>query len=297
LLRVHIEHLVELERTFLLFVIYVSFVLIFFDKEFGAVLFFVHSWVVTILLKPLKTFLEGRTLRMISIAEFFDIELYSLFKSKFSSNRTIALNTKVETRVRLIFEYYAELVESLVSFNYNYYGRWKHLVPEKGCWRIFRSSRDNPLGQWGSSHLQQLFTGGKEGTALKVHPNNYIADQRTQPNKQQPLKGRRFCIQTKAYSQITTVNFYYDEYLIHLAHAQHLIVTIFMAKDTNVDSAREISTELLHTFEKLNTKVEDIRKHCNWYLSCLMKAINTYLYFTDLSFIHSNQSFLFNFYD
>jgi hypothetical protein len=60
---------------------------------------------------------------MISIAEFFDIELYSLFKSKFSSNRTIALNTKVETRVRLIFEYYAELVENLVSFNYNYYGR------------------------------------------------------------------------------------------------------------------------------------------------------------------------------
>jgi len=39
-----------------------------------------------------------------------------------------------------------------------------------------------------------------------------------------------------------------------------------MAKDTNVESAREISTELLHTFEKLNAKVEDIRKHCNWYL-------------------------------
>lgn len=59
------------------------------------------------------------------------------------------------------------------------------------------------------------------------------------------------------------VNFYYDEYLIHLSHNKHLIITLFMAKDTNVELAREISSEVLLAFEKLNAKVEDIRQHCN----------------------------------
>jgi hypothetical protein len=70
-------------------------------------------------------------------------------------------------------------------------------------------------------------------------------------------------MQTKTYSQLTVANFYYDEYLIHLAHSKHLIITLFMSKDTNVELAREISSEALVAFEKLNAKVEDIRKHCS----------------------------------
>lgn len=41
-------------------------------------------------------------------------------------------------------------------------------------------------------------------------------------------------MQTKAYSQMKVVNFYYDEYLIHLSHNKHLLITLFMAKDTNI---------------------------------------------------------------
>jgi len=63
--------------------------LVFLDEKFSAILFFVYSWIKILLLKPLKTFLCGRTLRIISIAEFFDIELYSLFKSKAKSKASL----------------------------------------------------------------------------------------------------------------------------------------------------------------------------------------------------------------
>jgi hypothetical protein len=58
------------------------------------------------------------------------------------------------------------------------------------------------------------------------------------------------------------VNFYYEEHLIHLAHVQHLIVTIFLTPNTSIHLAKEISTEVAIAYEKLNSKIPDIRQHC-----------------------------------
>jgi hypothetical protein len=70
---VHIEDLVELEGPFLLLVINVTLVLVLGDVELSSALLLVETCLATRVLNPLNTFLCGRTLRMISIAEFLDI--------------------------------------------------------------------------------------------------------------------------------------------------------------------------------------------------------------------------------
>ena len=61
--------------------------------------------------------------------------------------------------------------------------------------------------------------------------------------------------QTKTYSQLRVVNLYYDEYLIHLAYKQHLIVTLIMLRNTPIELAREISADILNAHDRLNAKV------------------------------------------
>ena len=51
------------------------------------------------------------------------------------------------------------------------------------------------------------------------------------------------------------VNLYYDEYLIHLAYKQHLIVTLIMLRNTPIELAREISADILNAHDRLNAKV------------------------------------------
>ena len=70
---VHPENLVEKERPFLLFVINVAFLAFLGDEKLGSGLLFADIWISNYVLNPLYTFLCGRTLRMMSIAEFLDI--------------------------------------------------------------------------------------------------------------------------------------------------------------------------------------------------------------------------------
>lgn len=64
---------------------------------------------------------------------------------------------------------------------------------------------------------------------------------------------------TRTYSELRAVNYYYQDHLIHLARVKNLIVTLFLAPDTNIELAREISTEVLVVFERLNGKIPEIR--------------------------------------
>lgn len=41
------------------------------------------------------------------------------------------------------------------------------------------------------------------------------------------------------------------------------MVTLFLDSDTNIELAKEISTEVAIAFEKLNSKIPDIRQHCH----------------------------------
>jgi hypothetical protein len=41
-------------------------------------------------------------------------------------------------------------------------------------------------------------------------------------------------MQTKTYSELRVVNFYYADHLIHLAHLKHLMITLFLRADTNI---------------------------------------------------------------
>ena len=45
-------------------------------------------------------------------------------------------------------------------------------------------------------------------------------------------------MQTKTYSSIRAVNYYYEDNLIHLAHAKNLMVTLFLHADTNIEIAK-----------------------------------------------------------
>jgi hypothetical protein len=69
-------------------------------------------------------------------------------------------------------------------------------------------------------------------------------------------------MQTKTYSQLRVVNFYYDDHLIHLVHANNLMITLFLSCSTNIQSAREISGGVALAFDKLNVKIPEIRAHC-----------------------------------
>jgi hypothetical protein len=40
------------------------------------------------------------------------------------------------------------------------------------------------------------------------------------------------------------------------------MVTIFLDSHTNIELAKEISTDIAVAFEKLNAKIPDIRSHC-----------------------------------
>ena len=70
-------------------------------------------------------------------------------------------------------------------------------------------------------------------------------------------------MQTKTYSEIRAVNYYYEENLIHLAHAKNLMLTLFLHPDTNIETAREISLEIVASFEKLNALIPEIKERCH----------------------------------
>ena len=97
---------------------------------------------------------------------------------------------------------------------------------------------------------------------LKIRADNCLVNKCVEPNSEQSSKSKYKNRQTKTYSDIRTVNFYYQEYLIHLAHVKNIMVTIFLDSTTNIELAKEISTDIAVAFEKLNAKIPDIRSHC-----------------------------------
>jgi hypothetical protein len=110
--------------------------------------------------------------------------------------------------------------------------------------------------------LQQFCFPRPQRTELKIHSDCHSADQRHQPNGEQPAQSKHTLSQTKTYSNLQVVNYYYEEHLIHLAHVQNLMITVFLAKNTSIFQAKDISSEVARAYEKLNAKIPDIRAHC-----------------------------------
>lgn len=69
-------------------------------------------------------------------------------------------------------------------------------------------------------------------------------------------------MQVHSLEKVHSVNFYYVDHLIHISHLRNIFIVLFMTENTHINNAKEIASDVLKAYDKLNAEIVQLKSNC-----------------------------------